>query len=332
MASVDVVIPNYNYGRYLRQCVESVLAQNTDDIRILIIDNASTDNSVEIARELAKEYGCIEIIAREKNLGYHASINEGIDWASSDYVIALCSDDLLTPGSISYAVSYLEAHPDVSYVFGNYVSFTGDSLPEFGPAGHADAWRLWDSEEFIRHNCRDLILTVAPIVRNSAQKQVGHYRPELPYTDDLEMLLRLACFGPVAQTTRVLTAQRLHGVNISHATWNDPIRGLTDEEAMYDSFFAHEGGAIRDAKRLHRVAKRTIAKKAYRLALSYFVRGPRGRVLPLLKFAYARCPDFLLLPPLGYLFSYIFRKDRPFERLRRFLFGGGYRTQTDPKP
>lgn len=55
MASVDVIIPNYEYGRFLRDCVTSVLRQNIEALRVLIIDNASTDDSVEVARALARE-------------------------------------------------------------------------------------------------------------------------------------------------------------------------------------------------------------------------------------------------------------------------------------
>ncbi len=81
MAIVDVAIPCFNYGRFLRKCVESVLSQDVEDLRVLVIDNASTDNSVEVARELARNDPRVEVIARSRNLGPHASYNEAIDWA-----------------------------------------------------------------------------------------------------------------------------------------------------------------------------------------------------------------------------------------------------------
>ena len=55
MPSIDVAIPNYQYARYLRQCVQSVLSQDVRDLSLLIIDNASTDDSVAIARQLASK-------------------------------------------------------------------------------------------------------------------------------------------------------------------------------------------------------------------------------------------------------------------------------------
>ena len=91
MKSVDVVIPNYNYGRYLRACVGSVLSQDVEKLRVLIVDNASTDDSPEVARELAAMDPRVELRLHETNLGPHASFNEGIDWAESDYFLILCS-------------------------------------------------------------------------------------------------------------------------------------------------------------------------------------------------------------------------------------------------
>ena len=61
MPSIDVVIPNYQYGRYLPGCVASILAQGIPDTRILIIDNASTDNSVEVAQEIARQDARVEL-------------------------------------------------------------------------------------------------------------------------------------------------------------------------------------------------------------------------------------------------------------------------------
>ena len=68
MASVDVVIPCYQYGRFLRDAVTSVLSQGISQLRVLVIDNASTDNSLEVATQLALEDRRVEVIAhREPN-------------------------------------------------------------------------------------------------------------------------------------------------------------------------------------------------------------------------------------------------------------------------
>jgi glycosyltransferase involved in cell wall biosynthesis len=98
MPSVDIVIPCYNHGSFLPDSVASVLSQKIDDLRILIVDNASTDGSADVAQQLASGDARIELLSRNTNQGPHASFNAGIDWARGDYFLILCADDLLSPG------------------------------------------------------------------------------------------------------------------------------------------------------------------------------------------------------------------------------------------
>ena len=115
MSSIDVAIPSFQYGRFLRDSVGSVLRQNVDSLRVLIIDNASTDDSLDVAREIASEDKRVHIIAHERNVGPIASLNEGIDWATADYFMTLDADDLLAPGCLKRAMSILDK--DESIVF-----------------------------------------------------------------------------------------------------------------------------------------------------------------------------------------------------------------------
>ena len=108
MASVDVIVPCYQYGHFLRDCAASVLTQDVSDLRLVIIDNASTDNTLEVAREIAAADRRVEVIAHGSNLGHLASFNEGIDRASANYFLILCADDLLAPGALVRAVSIME--------------------------------------------------------------------------------------------------------------------------------------------------------------------------------------------------------------------------------
>jgi len=118
MSRIDVLITNYQYGRYLKECVDSVLSQNVDNLSILIIDNASTDNSQEVSRRLAANDARISLQLNKENLGRHASLNRGIEWTTGDYFMVLCSDDLLAPGCLRRAISVLDHNEDVAFVYG----------------------------------------------------------------------------------------------------------------------------------------------------------------------------------------------------------------------
>src|SRR6266404_9481058 len=155
MASVDVAIPCYQYGRFLRGCVASVLSQGIRNLRVLIIDNASTDNSLDVARSLAADDSRVEVVVHPTNLGPHASLNEGIDWASADYFMTLCADDLLAPGSLLRAVSVMERHPEVHLTFGRALWIRNDDpVPEVDPCAQTANWTVLTGRELLEDFCR----------------------------------------------------------------------------------------------------------------------------------------------------------------------------------
>src|SRR5690242_7106353 len=108
MRNCDVIIPCYNYGRFLHSCVKSVLSQTGCSVRALILNDCSADNSLEIARAIAAEDARVEVIHHEQNKGHIATYNEGIDWDRADYMLLLSADDLLAPGALSRAIDLME--------------------------------------------------------------------------------------------------------------------------------------------------------------------------------------------------------------------------------
>ncbi|WP_051335711.1 glycosyltransferase family 2 protein [Methylocapsa acidiphila] len=97
---VSVIIVNYNYGRFLGQAVASVFAQAYPNIECIVVDNASTDNSAEVLRELAKEFPTLSWIQRGDNGGQSVASIEGFARSSGEYVVFLDADDFLLPGFI----------------------------------------------------------------------------------------------------------------------------------------------------------------------------------------------------------------------------------------
>ncbi len=95
MGRIDVVVPCYNYARFLRPCVESVLSQQHVDIRMLIIDDASSDDTELLAHGLVAQDQRVQFRRHASNLGNIATYNEGIEWAAGDYFLLLSADDYL---------------------------------------------------------------------------------------------------------------------------------------------------------------------------------------------------------------------------------------------
>src|SRR5215468_3571467 len=128
MSRVDVVIPCYNYGRYLPESVSSVTDdQPGSDVRVLIIDDASQDDSAEVAERLAARDSRIAVAVHHINKGAIPTFNEGLlEWATGDYCVLISADDKLAPGALRRATDFLDEHPGVGFVYGSAVRLRGD--------------------------------------------------------------------------------------------------------------------------------------------------------------------------------------------------------------
>jgi len=305
MSSIDITIPNYNYGHYLERCVRSIQSQSIEDLRIRIIDNASTDNSVEIAERLAAADPRISISVHEKNLGVHASINEGIEWAEADYFLMLTADDMLAPGSLARARAILDEHGEVVFAFGHYLSFYEDDVSVVIPEDQQDTgWNILDGSDYLERCCNDIIRIVSPLVRTRFQKQVP-YTDEIYYLADLHVFMRLAALGKVAETTAVQSLQGLHQSNISVGIWSNPMRNFNSTKDLINLFFgAGEGTYLPNSEALRIRALRRLGKRAYWSALSRLMRGDVGNALKLMRFSLALNPVVAIVPPLDQLTRY----------------------------
>ncbi|RWX80900.1 glycosyltransferase [Neorhizobium lilium] len=305
MAAIDVVVPNYNYGKYLRTCVESVLNQADVAIRVLIIDNASTDDSRDIAHSLAQDER-VELILRESNAGTHASFNEGIDWAQNDYFLLLFSDDFLVPGALKRATDIMEQNSAIAFCYGRDVAVHGDDPVPIMPGRTSPvAFRLHKSRAFIESFCRRAVFQIpgsSVVVRTEVQKRAGHYRTTLPHSDDYEIWLRLAMLGPVAELDAVQVGLRTHDSNRSREFAARQLEHILHTAAAAESFFNHEGGSLEDCGALRRLARQGVVGRAYWSGIAHLLRGDM-EAMRLLGFAIRSSPVSAVVPPVSYLMS-----------------------------
>jgi glycosyltransferase involved in cell wall biosynthesis len=274
MAKVDIVIPCYNYGRFLERCVRSVLDQPVRDLQVLIIDDASSDNSLSVAKKLAETDPRVSIIAHSQNMGHIATYNEGLlDWATGDYSLLLSADDVLTLGALARAVEVLDANPRVGLLYGHAV-YWYDNQPapslRTKPAGVS----IWPGHDWLRIVCRRghcVTSTPTAVVRTSVQQAIGGYRSDLPHSADIEMWMRFAVHSDVAYIKGVDQAfYRIHNTNMT--VQRLPLIDLQQRKAAYDAVFAAYGELIPDAVRLHQEANRKMAKEALWRACSAYHR------------------------------------------------------------
>jgi glycosyltransferase involved in cell wall biosynthesis len=297
MHGVDVVVPCYNYGRYLGECIDSILGQEGCELRVLVIDDASTDGSAEIARALAARDPRVEVVVHAKNMGHVATFNEGIAWAQRTYFLLISADDVLAPGALQRAADLMEAHPGVAFVHGTAIRFRGER-----PAIRADIApappRIVPGARFIAAICADPVNpvdTATAVVRTSVQKQVGLYKDELPHAGDLEMWLRCAAVGDVGEIDALQAYRRLHDGSLSaHYTADGLMFDFLQRYDTFRIFFTEHGRVLPDGKRLVTLANRRLADQIAGEALAQLRRGRGGAALQLMRFACRIAPGLFL--------------------------------------
>lgn len=267
-STIDVVIPCYRYGHFLRECVESVLEQVGVAVRILILDDASPDNTADVGGELASIHDNVEFRRHVVNKGHIATYNEGIEWAKSEYFLLLSADDFLLPGALSRAAKLMDAVPSISFVFGNaLLTFEdGRSVP-LRPLGKGV------SKEAVILSCRDfvkamnganIVPTPTAIVRTRTQKHVGGYSAELPHAGDMAMWLKLAGEGQVGYVNVSQAVYRMHSLNMSQTYSSLRLPDFHQRKAAIDHFCRHlpETIPLREAKRMRRTLLRGLGLDA----------------------------------------------------------------------
>jgi glycosyltransferase involved in cell wall biosynthesis len=171
---VSVVIPCFNYGAYLREAVDSVLAQTLSADELIIVDDGSTDDSRAVAAAIVAEHGDpakMRLIARENTGSPGATRNAGISEAVGDAILCLDADDRLDPGFLEACVRALDANPGAAIAYGDFQMFGDDDRLITPPQ--------WDTRRELDVN----FLGTASMFRRVAWEQAGRYDVELGYED-----------------------------------------------------------------------------------------------------------------------------------------------------
>jgi glycosyltransferase involved in cell wall biosynthesis len=265
--TVSVVIPCHNYARFLAAAVDSVTAQAGVDVDVLIIDDASIDETRRLAEALAEADHRVRVVVHAENAGHIATYNEGIASAEGEYLVLLSADDLLTPGSLARATALLDAHPSVGFAYGDVVGFQEQPTP---PARQmVEGWTIWEGRDWIEERCRagaNAATSPEVVIRTSVQRQVGEYRTELPHSGDMEMWLRAAAVADVGRVEGADQAfYRVHPVSLSHALCVAPIDDLHARHDAFASVLAPPS-VIRGGEALYLKARQALAAVALRQA------------------------------------------------------------------
>jgi glycosyltransferase involved in cell wall biosynthesis len=197
---VSIVTPSRNQAAFLEATMQSVLGQDYPEIEYLIIDGASTDGSLEIIKKHQKQ---LAYWVSEPDLGQTDAINKGFAHARGEIFAWLNSDDMVLPGTISRAASYLVNHPEIGMVYGDadFIDESGRVIGRF-PARQTDYRRLKHGYVHIPQQ--------SAFFRASLWHQVGPLDPSFYFAMDYDLWVRIARIARIDYIPEVWSCFRLH--------------------------------------------------------------------------------------------------------------------------
>jgi glycosyltransferase involved in cell wall biosynthesis len=208
---VSVLIPSYNHAPYLPAALQSVFDQTYRDYEIVVVDDGSTDGSVEILQG----YGDRIRLFMQANRGTYPTLNRCIAESQGAYLAILNSDDLWAPTKLEKQVALLEAHPEVGLVHtgGYFIDAQGNILPG-NPLGFE--WPRTPTGNIIEALVRcNKIIASSVLVRRECFERLGGFREDLFGSGDWEMWFRIALEWDIGYIDEPLTMYRVHGANAS---------------------------------------------------------------------------------------------------------------------
>ncbi|MEO8679646.1 MAG: glycosyltransferase family A protein [Vicinamibacterales bacterium] len=288
--TVDVIVPCFNYGKLLEACVRSVLTQEGVDVRVLVMDDASTDDTEAVGRRLAAADPRVQFRRHAVNQGHIATYNEALAVVIADYVMILSADDLLTPGALARATGLMEAHPEVGLTYGRDITFR--DAPPLGPLpASSGSVRIVGYFGFLSAACRlghTGIQAPTAVVRTSTHRAIGGYLPALPHSGDTEIWLRMAAHSAVGELDADQAFRRLHAANMSLGY--SPLRRLAEQKRAFDTHFESQSPLTPELAILQAVVHRTIAESAFWNGAQAFEQGEPSACEEFLAFAAATSP------------------------------------------
>lgn len=131
-ATLSVVVCNYNHGHYIEESLQAILDQSLRPLEVIVIDDGSTDDSVQLVEEIARRDPVVRLHRNEQNMGVWFSANRGLKLAGGDYVVFAAADDRVCPGFFEKSMTMLSRYPDAG--------LCSALLSQIGPDGEDRGW------------------------------------------------------------------------------------------------------------------------------------------------------------------------------------------------
>lgn len=231
LPSVSLLISNYNGSPYLHTSLEGICNQTHPADEIIIVEDGSTDRSLDIIKQYAKNHQNIKILINETNKGLLFSINRALKEARSDYIVWAASDDYLAPHFLEKSLNLLQKHPNAGICFSQFAVFIdGTSKTRiYSKEGMGSAFDLGESPHFLtpqqlHERLKKSYLWMSGntvLARREALLEMGGFLDPLRWHADWFSFYILAMRYGVCMTPEILTFMRELPASYSRAGMNN---------------------------------------------------------------------------------------------------------------
>lgn len=231
MPKISVLMPAYNAEKYIKEAIDSILAQTFSDFELIIIDDGSTDRTAEIVNDYSDSR--IRFCPNEKNMGVAATLNRGLALASGEYIARMDADDISKEERFSKQVGYLDAHADIA-VCGTSIELFCDGTVIGTRFPSTELEKL---KEDLFFSCG--IAHPSVMMRKAAILELGGYDPAFNGMEDYELWCRVAEKNKIAVLPEILFRYRIHRGQVTqnpspkYKEQMRELKKLTDRTARY---------------------------------------------------------------------------------------------------
>jgi glycosyltransferase involved in cell wall biosynthesis len=222
--ALSIIIPAYNAGGYLEETIRAVLKEDFQDLELIVINNASTDDTASILENIRKELNDprLRILRNPTTIPACENINLGIVHAKGEFIKVICADDLPAAGSLQRQVEALQKHPGVVLVTGARVIINAKGRRLF-TTNRLGGEGVTDGKEAIKRCALAATNIIGDPVhvmwRKSAMERVGSFEPSVRYATDLDYWLKLLSVGDLYYDPTPAGYYRIHGGADSSGQW-----------------------------------------------------------------------------------------------------------------
>lgn len=211
MFDLSVILPNYNHSLYLPECLHAIFSQSSPPREVIVIDDGSTDHSLDVLRGLKDRFPTLRVLENPKNLGIHESVNRGIREAKGKYLAFCAADDFVFRDFFARCEEAFSSYPDAGLCCGDFATFQEGKNHVVSRLLQIQESKKISPDELLilmkKHQFA--IASYVAVCRKDLVEKWGGYKLQLSCIADVYLCYQIAFQHPIVYVPEVFASQRI---------------------------------------------------------------------------------------------------------------------------